>query len=62
MAVRVGRVARRVTKHPGEFELIARLCAGLRMSRRTLLGPGDDGAVLARPRHPLVFTIDSMVE
>jgi len=49
-------------KTPGEFELIARLCAGLRMSRRTLLGPGDDCAVLARPQYPQLFTIDSMVE
>ncbi|MGH7863744.1 MAG: thiamine-phosphate kinase [Candidatus Binataceae bacterium] len=51
-----------MTNTPGEFELIARLCAGLRMSRRTLLGPGDDCAVLARPRHRQVFTIDSLVE
>ncbi len=55
-------MARRVTKTPGEFQLIARLCAGLRMSRRTLLGPGDDCAVLARPQYPQLFTIDSMVE
>jgi thiamine-monophosphate kinase len=58
----LSRVARRVTKTPGEFQLIARLCAGLRMSRRTLLGPGDDCAVLARPQYPQLFTIDSMVE
>jgi thiamine-monophosphate kinase len=47
---------------PGEFELIARLCAGLKLGRRTLLGPGDDCAVLAPLKRPLLVTIDSMVE
>lgn len=47
---------------PGEFELIAHLVKGLRMSPRTILGPGDDCAILAPPRRPQVFTIDSMVE
>jgi len=47
---------------PGEFELIERLCAGLRLSRRTLVGPGDDCAVIRRPRGAQLFTIDSMVE
>ena len=47
---------------PGEFELIERLCAGLRLSRRTLIGPGDDCAVIRRPRGAQLFTIDSMVE
>ncbi len=47
---------------PGEFELIAHLVKGLRMSPRTILGPGDDCAVLAPTRRPQVFTIDSMVE
>ncbi len=47
---------------PGEFELIARLCADLRLSRRTLVGPGDDCAVIRRPRGAQLFTIDSMVE
>ena len=49
-------------KLPGEFELIARLVKGLRMSPRTILGPGDDCAILAPGRHPQLFTIDSMVE
>lgn len=49
-------------KVPGEFELIAHLVKGLRMSSRTILGPGDDCAVLAPTRRPQVFTIDSMVE
>jgi thiamine-monophosphate kinase len=47
---------------PGEFELIARLCAGLKTSRRTILGPGDDCAALAPVKRPLLVTIDSMVE
>ncbi len=47
---------------PGEFELIARLCAGLKPGRRTILGPGDDCAVLAPIKRPLLVTIDSMVE
>lgn len=49
-------------KPPGEFELIARLCAGLPRSRRTILGPGDDCAILAPSRGPQLLTIDSMVE
>ncbi|MGH8011827.1 MAG: thiamine-phosphate kinase [Candidatus Binataceae bacterium] len=47
---------------PGEFELIARLCAGLGHGRRTLIGPGDDCALLARSRGEQLVTIDSMVE
>lgn len=47
---------------PGEFELIARLCAGLERGRRTLIGPGDDCALLARSRGAQLVTIDSMVE
>lgn len=49
-------------KTPGEFELIARLVKGLRLSSRTILGPGDDCAVLAPNRRPQLFTIDSMAE
>jgi len=51
-----------VKKSPGEFELIARLCAKLPLSRRTILGPGDDCAILAPSRLPQLVTIDSMVE
>src|SRR5215469_672410 len=47
---------------PGEFELIARLCAHLPQSRRLVLGPGDDCAILASSPKPLLITIDSMVE
>lgn len=47
---------------PGEFELIAHLVKGVRTSARTILGPGDDCAILAPSTRPLVFTIDSMVE
>jgi thiamine-monophosphate kinase len=45
-----------------EFELIARLCATLPRSRRTILGVGDDCAVIAPRRWPQVITVDSMVE
>jgi len=51
-----------VSKTPGEFELIARLTAKLRHSRRTILGPGDDCAILAPSRYPQLVTIDSLVE
>ncbi len=49
-------------KTPGEFELIDRLVKGLRMTRRTILGPGDDCAILAPSKRPQLFTIDSMLE
>jgi thiamine-monophosphate kinase len=49
-------------KPPGEFELIDRLTAGLRLSARTILGPGDDCAILAPAKRPRLLTIDSMVE
>jgi thiamine-monophosphate kinase len=45
-----------------EFELIARLSAGIHLSRRTILGIGDDCAVVSRPHGQLLFTIDSVVE
>lgn len=44
-----------------EFALIARLCAKLPQSRRTLLGPGDDCAIFTGHARQLI-TIDSMVE
>jgi len=49
-------------KLPSEFELIARLSAGIRVSPRTVLGAGDDCAILARPRGRMLLTIDSLVE
>jgi len=55
-------VASRLKELPGEFELIARLSAGLCFSRRTILGPGDDCALLCPGRKAQLFTIDSMVE
>jgi thiamine-monophosphate kinase len=51
-----------VKEPPGEFELIARLCARLPQSRRLILGPGDDCAILAASPKPSLLTIDSMVE
>jgi thiamine-monophosphate kinase len=49
-------------KLSSEFELIARLSAGIHLSRRTLLGAGDDCAIISRPHGQLLFTIDSLVE
>src|ERR1017187_7006817 len=49
-------------KLSSEFELIARLSAGIRLSRRTILGAGDDCAIVSRPRGQTLFTIDSLVE
>ncbi|MFZ2064096.1 MAG: thiamine-phosphate kinase [Candidatus Binatus sp.] len=49
-------------KLSSEFELIARLTADIRHSRRTILGVGDDCAIVSRPRGSTLFTIDSMVE
>jgi thiamine-monophosphate kinase len=51
-----------VSKAPGEFELIARLTAKLRQSDRTILGPGDDCAILKPSPGSQLVTIDSMVE
>ena len=47
---------------PGEFQLIERLVQGLPISSRTILGPGDDCAILAPAKRPQLFTIDSMIE
>jgi thiamine-monophosphate kinase len=49
-------------KLSSEFELIARLSAGIRLSRRTILGVGDDCAILAAPRGRTLLTIDSLIE
>jgi thiamine-monophosphate kinase len=45
-----------------EFSLIARLAAKLPRSRRTILGPGDDCAILAPSHAQQIVTVDSMVE
>jgi thiamine-monophosphate kinase len=50
------------SKPLSEFELIARLSARIRLSRRTILGAGDDCAIVSRPRGDTLFTIDSLVE
>ncbi len=49
-------------KRFGEFELISRLCAGIRLSRKTILGPGDDCAIISAAKQNLLLTVDSMVE
>jgi thiamine-monophosphate kinase len=51
-----------VKEPPGEFDLIARLCAQLPQARRVILGPGDDCALFAPSPKPQLITIDSMVE
>ncbi len=51
-----------MSKLPTEFDLIARLTADLRLSRRVILGPGDDCAILSVGRKHQLITIDSMVE
>jgi thiamine-monophosphate kinase len=46
----------------GEFGLIARVTARLPVQPSTLLGPGDDAAVVAVPDGRVVATIDVLVE
>jgi thiamine-monophosphate kinase len=45
----------------GEFSLIGALTADLTVSRDVLIGPGDDGAVLA-VEGPVISSVDVMVE
>ncbi len=52
----------RAEKPSPEFALIDRLCARLPLSKRTILGPGDDTAILSPSRRAQLMTIDSMVE
>jgi thiamine-monophosphate kinase len=58
----VRKLSEASTKLSSEFELIARLTAGIGLSRRTILGVGDDCAIVSRPRGQMLFTIDSLVE
>lgn len=46
----------------GEFGLIARVTAGRRQPAATLLGPGDDAAVVAAPDGRVVACTDVLVE
>ena len=46
----------------GEFGLIARIMAQLEPGPATLLGPGDDGAVIAAPDGRIVASTDVLVE
>jgi len=55
-------MAESVSRSLGEFELIARLTARLRRRSGTILGPGDDCAILKPARGRELITIDSMVE
>jgi thiamine-monophosphate kinase len=57
----VSKAGDRRSKQLNEFELIARLSVGIHPGRRTILGIGDDCAIVS-PRGRTLFTIDSMVE
>ncbi|MEW2590826.1 thiamine-phosphate kinase [Micromonospora aurantiaca] len=46
----------------GEFGLIGRVTARLAQGRHCLLGPGDDGAVVAAPDRRVVASTDVLVE
>jgi thiamine-monophosphate kinase len=46
----------------GEFGLIARIVARLEPGPATLLGPGDDGAVIAAPDGRIVVSTDVLVD
>jgi len=46
----------------GEFGLIARVVARLTIGRTTLLGPGDDSAIVAAPDGRIVASTDVLVE
>ncbi|WP_031334253.1 thiamine-phosphate kinase, partial [Saccharopolyspora erythraea] len=46
----------------GEFGLIDRVTSGRQQSPGTLIGPGDDAAVLAAPDGRVVATTDVLVE
>jgi thiamine-monophosphate kinase len=46
----------------GEFDLIKRVTAGREQPASTLLGPGDDAAVVAAPDGRVVVTTDVLVE
>lgn len=48
--------------HVGEFGLIGRVTSGRSQPPGTLLGPGDDAAVLAAPDGRVVATTDVLVE
>ena len=46
----------------GEFGVIARMTAGRPQSGATLLGPGDDAAVVAAPDGRVVVCVDTLVQ
>lgn len=56
------RAERHASAGGGEFELIERICARLPLSRRVILGPGDDAAIIAARSGRQLVTIDSIVE
>ncbi|WP_219417307.1 thiamine-phosphate kinase [Pseudonocardia nigra] len=54
--------AENTLREVGEFGLIARVTAGRRQPAATLLGPGDDAAVVAAPDGRVVACTDVLVE
>jgi thiamine-monophosphate kinase len=46
----------------GEFGLISRVTAGLETVASTLVGPGDDAAVVATPDGRVVASTDMLIE
>lgn len=59
---RVGRGAQITVSEIGEFALIERIVARFRAGEATLLGPGDDAAVVRAPDGRVVATTDLLVE
>lgn len=57
----VGPTGARTLAEVGEFTLIDEITAGLPEAPGVLIGPGDDGAVLATDG-PLVCTVDMLIE
>jgi thiamine-monophosphate kinase len=60
--VPAGRAGRLTVADLGEFGLIARVTAELPQSESTLLGPGDDAALVATPDGRVVVSTDLLIE
>lgn len=57
-----GPSAARTVGDAGEFAVIARVTAGLEPGASTIVGPGDDAAVVATPDGRVVASTDMLVE
>ena len=58
----IGRSRTITVSDAGEFGLIARVTAGLETVATTIVGPGDDAAVLATPDSRVVVSTDLLIE